>query len=185
MHIKYYILIIGILLISCKTKNTTINKTDKTTNTQNQEYLIGNINIKDLKQNPHISWYNANYERYILDTTALEKIKNQDLLKDITITIFLGTWCRDTKHLLPRFYKILDSIGYNTNKIRLIGVDKEKNSHDGLSENLNIDYVPTFIFYKDKKELNRIVEFTVESLELDMLKILKNDGYKHFYKDVP
>lgn len=185
MNIKYYILIFGMLIISCKVKNVTINKADKITNSENEYLLNGTINIEDLKQEPYSIWFTKNHQRYKLDTITSKEIKNNNLLEDITITIFLGTWCGDSKRLLPRFYKVLDSIGYDTSKIQLIAVDKEKKTYDGLSEKMRIDYVPTFVFYKDNKELNRIVEFTVESLELDILKILKNNGYKHIYEDIP
>ena len=45
----------------------------------------------------------------------------------------------------------------------------------------NIINVPTFIFYRDGKEINRIVELTIESIEKDILKILDGTGYQNAY----
>jgi hypothetical protein len=58
---------------------------------------------------------------------------------------------------------------------------REKNTPQNYEEGLGITNVPTFIFYKDGKELNRIVEFPIEDLESDMLKILQGEPYKHAY----
>ena len=48
----------------------------------------------------------------------------------------------------------------------------------------NIMPIPTLIFYKDGQEMNRIVEFPVESLYKDMAKILKNESYQDAYYDL-
>ncbi|MEJ2614863.1 MAG: hypothetical protein P8Z35_07895 [Ignavibacteriaceae bacterium] len=40
---------------------------------------------------------------------------------------------------------------------------------------MKIELVPTIIFYKDEKELGRIVETPNDSLEKDILKILTGD----------
>ena len=39
------------------------------------------------------------------------------------------------------------------------------------------------IFFKDNKELNRIVEFPIQTLEQDMLEILKGNPYKNAYAE--
>jgi hypothetical protein len=46
---------------------------------------------------------------------------------------------------------------------------------------LNIFKVPTFIFYKDGKEIGRYVEYARVSLEKDILKIVSGLPYKHSY----
>ena len=46
---------------------------------------------------------------------------------------------------------------------------------------MSIINVPTFIFYKDGEELGRIVEYPIQDLESDMLKILSGQPYRHAY----
>jgi hypothetical protein len=54
----------------------------------------------------------------------------------------------------------------------LIGVNREKQGLSDEAEELDIEFVPTIIFYKDGSEIGRIVETPAESLEKDLLKIL-------------
>jgi hypothetical protein len=58
---------------------------------------------------------------------------------------------------------------------------REKTTPQNYEEGLHVTNVPTFIFYKDGKEMNRIVEFPIKTLESDMLTILKGEPYKHAY----
>ena len=93
----------------------------------------------------------------------------------------MGTWCSDSQREVPSFYKIMNAIGYQTNKIDLISVDREKSTPQELEKGLDINYVPTIIFYKYGEEINRIVEAPIESLEKDILTILSGNAYKHTY----
>jgi hypothetical protein len=52
-----------------------------------------------------------------------------------------------------------------------------------LEDGFDITNVPTFIFYRNGKEINRIVESPVISLEKDMLSILAGEVYKHTYAE--
>jgi len=52
-----------------------------------------------------------------------------------------------------------------------------------LEKNQDIINIPTFIFKKDGKEINRIVEFPIESIEKDIFKILSSSDYKNAYAD--
>ena len=109
--------------------------------------------------------------------------KIQPLLRDITLKAFIGTWCEDSQREIPAFYKTLEMAGYNPKNLQLITVSRDKDTPEGLENNFDITYVPTFIFYKDKKELGRIVESTRETLEEDILTILSGHPYKHTYAD--
>jgi tetratricopeptide (TPR) repeat protein len=62
--------------------------------------------------------------------------------------------------------------------------DEYKQSPGGEEEGLNIHRVPTFIFYKDGIEVNRIVEQPVATLEHDMYMILQNENYIPNYNSV-
>ncbi|MGO4913101.1 thioredoxin family protein [Leeuwenhoekiella sp. W20_SRS_FM14] len=145
---------------------------------QQPEMLTGKTQRTQLQAGTFRSWFNPEYEDYTVDSGLLEELK--PLLKDVEITVFMGTWCGDSKRETPRFYKILDAAG-KTEDIELITVDRSKTTPQGLEAGKDIKRVPTLIFSKDGKELGRIVEYPIESLEADMLKILKGEPYKHAY----
>lgn len=144
------------------------------------EMLTGNTQRTQLQTGSFGSWFNPEYEDYTVDTGLIEELK--PLLKDVDITIFMGTWCGDSKRETPRIYKIFDAVD-KADDVELITVDRSKTTPQGLEEGKDIKRVPTLILSKDGKELGRIVEYPIESLEADMLKILKGEPYKHAYAD--
>ena len=115
-------------------------------------------------------WFNSEYELYPAD--SVEVVRFSKKLKDVKITIVMGTWCSDSRREVPRFYKILDQVGFNTQNLTLICVDRNKTAPDGLVEKLDIKLVPTIIFIRDDKEIGRIVETPKENLERDLVKIV-------------
>ena len=114
---------------------------------------------------------------------AREAIDTQlkPLLEGVEIVIFLGTWCIDSQRQVPKFVKILEESGYPTEEIHVVYMTRDKATPQKYEEGLDITNVPTFIFYRNGKEMNRIVEFPIEDLESDMLKILKGEPYKHAF----
>ena len=143
--------------------------------------LIGIKTKEDFKQGPHVEWFENNYNDYVLDKNSVKKIKGH--LKGIKIKAFMGTWCEDSQQQTPRFYKLLDSLKFDPNKLTMITVDRSKKTPDNLQEGLNIFRVPTFIFYKKNKEIGRFVEYPRETLENDILKIVSGQPYKHSYEE--
>lgn len=142
-------------------------------------YLIGVANKESFQDDAFKGWFNSRYEEYTTDKEVVEKLKTA--LEGYTIKGFMGSWCGDSKRETPRFYKLLDETGYNQNDFELITVNRSKKTPDNLQEGFNIIRVPTFIFYKDGKEVGRYVEYPRETLEKDILKIVTNQPYKHSY----
>ena len=143
--------------------------------------LLGKANRKGFQMDAFKDWFNTGYEDYKIDSETLEELK--PLLKDVTITVFMGTWCEDSQRETPHFYKILDEVNFDESKLTLITVSEEKTTPQGFEEGKNITNVPTILFYKNEKELGRIVEYPIESLEKDMLAILSGKEYKHAYAE--
>lgn len=110
------------------------------------------------------------YNNYQPDYETLDSLEGK--LEDVTIKIVFRSTCGDSREQLPRFFKILNELNYPVNTITLIGVNREKQGLSNEAEGLDIEFVPTIIFYKDGKEIGRIVETPAESLEKDLLKIL-------------
>ncbi len=194
---KLFILFSATLLIACnssKEKNKIDESTSKEMISENNKekindtvpyedsvMLLGKANRKGFQMDAFKDWFNAGYEGYSVDSETLEKLK--PLLNDVNITLFMGTWCEDSQRETPHFYKILDEANFDESKLTLITVSDEKTTPQGFEDGKNITNVPTLIFYKNDKELGRIVEYPIESLEKDMLAILSGKEYKHAYAE--
>ncbi|WP_298418237.1 thioredoxin family protein [uncultured Kordia sp.] len=143
--------------------------------------LTGVQSRKAIASAPYDSWFGTTYAVYAADKETLDAVK--PLTNGVKVKIFMGTWCEDSQREVPHFYKIVDVLKLDDANIELITVDEEKETPKHLEDGFNITNVPTFIFMKDGKEMNRIVEFPVTSLEKDMLQILSGEAYKHSYAE--
>jgi thiol-disulfide isomerase/thioredoxin len=147
--------------------------------------LIGKFNKEALLQEPYATWFEKNYNEYEPETEIISQLKTE--LSQYTITLFMGTWCGDSKREVPRFYKILEEANFPLERLTAIAVSRErdiyKQSNGGEEEGLNIHRVPTFIIYKNGIEINRITESPVTTLEEDVLKIIQSN-YKPNYDGV-
>ena len=137
----------------------------------NQDIFFGNGNREVLTKEPFITWYEKEYKGYNVDVETLDEI-TYDELKNVTFQVILGTWCPDSHREVPRFYKIMDHLNFPEEKITLIGVNRNKEAPVRYYQNLQIEKVPTFIIYKNQKEIGRIVESPLKSLEKDFLNIM-------------
>jgi thiol-disulfide isomerase/thioredoxin len=144
-----------------------------------QPFLVGEINIEGLSSNSYKEWFQPNFASYTAETTNLEQVK--DNLSEHQILIFMGTWCGDSKREVPRFIKILESVDFPMKNLKIVAVDKRKDfykkSPQGEEWGLNIRRVPTFIFYKNEREINRIIESPLATLEEDIISIVLQQEY--------
>jgi len=143
--------------------------------------LIGIASRVDFNQQPYASWFKRYYTKYTVDQNTAKKLKKA--LKGVKIKAFMGTWCGDSKRETPRLYKVLDAVKFHYKNLEMITVNRSKRTPANLQEGFNIIRVPTFIFYKNGKEIGRYVEYQRESLEKDILKILTGKPYKHSYEN--
>ena len=180
---KIMILISICLFFSCKSKTTESKKKSEIIIESEEKYvdILGVFERYELNYDPHAKWFKENYNNYSLDKLTAKKI--QPLIKDIEITIFMGTWCSDSRRDSPAFFKLMDFLDVKNQKLELIAMSLEKNTPDSLEKGLEIYNIPTFIFKKDGKEINRIVEFPIETLEKDIFNILSGEDYKNAYAD--
>ena len=147
---------------------TTINFSEQST------WLLGYFNINQLIMEPHSSWFIKGYNSYVPDNVAITRLKEISK-ENLEIKIVLGTWCPDSRREVPRFMKILDIWQFPKDKVTFIGVDNAKLSPIGDYVNLEIERVPTFIFYKENYDVGRIIENPTTSLEQDMVNILSRN----------
>ncbi len=141
--------------------------------------LVGIVHKADFQQSLFQIWFEEGYNSYMPNSETVNSLK--PLFKNIEIKAVMGTWCSDSRREVPHFYKILDESNVKSKKLTMIAVDRTKNTPTNETGDLNITRVPTFIFYKNGVEINRIVEYPIHSLEEDMLQILSGKTYKHAY----
>jgi hypothetical protein len=136
------------------------------------EMMIGRIKASDFLKTPYKSWYKEEYNAYNVDVKELLKCEKID--KSIKIKVFFGSWCGDSRREVPRFIKILDYLKFKNKRVQYTGLDRSKTAPGMNLIEYNIQYVPTFIFYRNGKEIGRIIEAPAESLEKDLIRILSN-----------
>ncbi|HEX2848676.1 MAG TPA: thioredoxin family protein [Chitinophagaceae bacterium] len=118
----------------------------------------GLISRNALEKETSFAWYAENKKvPFTPDKNAVSAIKQS---KDsIQFIVFMGTWCEDSHFVIPRFFSLLDAAGYPSDKITLIGVDRDKKTLDNLAEALHVASAPTIIVMKKGKELGRVIEY--------------------------
>jgi len=171
---KIVLFVCIIVLASCATQKTVSAEKNK------RGDLVGFANKESFAQAPYNTWFNQKFDTYKPDPAVIISLKKA--LKGIKIKGFMGTWCGDSKRETPHFYKILEQADFNLKNLELVTVNRSKKTPTNLQKGLNIKRVPTFIFYKDGKEIGRYVEYARESLEKDILKIVTGEVYKHSYE---
>lgn len=89
------------------------------------------------------------------------------------VTVFLGTWCGDSRREVPRLWKALDAEGGAVPfQIRYVGVDHDKKQPADLIRENDVRYLPTFIVRRGGHEVGRIVETSPHGVEQDLLALL-------------
>lgn len=158
-------------VLAC-TSNPTVEYDQIIINYEGEEILVGPLTLDRLSQE---DWFAYHYDFNDPNTEVLNEINDQ--IHAMEITVFLGTWCSDSREQLPGFIRMLKYLAYDLDKLKLIGLEKKEDrsmvSPGKYEEGKNITHVPTFIFYISGQEIGRIVEFPEKSLEEDMVRIIK------------
>jgi thiol-disulfide isomerase/thioredoxin len=183
-HISIAFIVVLILFSGCRTKKVlSENQTDMKetepgmTMTDFHDpttWLLGYFTRDRLNKAPHCEWYLKGYDEYKPDSLVVNKLTLISK-ENLTVKIVMGTWCPDSRREVPRLMRILDYWKFPMVNVTFIGVDDSKLSPVGEYSKLDIQRVPTFIFYKNNIEAGRIIEVPVTSLEQDMVNILTRE----------
>ena len=152
-------------------------QTEITRDASGEKIIKGFMTKKELATDTAFAWYAQNQKGYTPNTEVTQQYAaNKD---SINLIVFGGTWCGDTKNLLPKFYATTDAAGYPDSRITLIGVDRNKKDSYNLTEAFGIINVPTFIVMKNGKEVGRVVEYgKIGSPEKEVAEIITNASKK-------
>jgi tetratricopeptide (TPR) repeat protein len=155
-------------------------------NEAGQTILAGQASISSMQMPSYKAWYDDSYNKYTVDAGVAQQIK--PLLRNKRMEVFLGSWCGDSRREVPRMIKVLQQAGMDTAKLSLVFVDNSsasyKQSPQHEERGKNIHHVPSFIVYDGNKEMGRIIESPLASLEKDLLAILTQQSYQPNYRAI-
>ncbi len=142
---------------------------------ETEDFILTREKLNDTIKYP---WFKKDYESYKPKSLSWNSIR--DNRKHLSFIVIGGSWCDDTHLWLPKFLKTIEGAGVRQKNIRIYGVDRDK-KFPGSTRNktapetdYKVDRVPVFIvLYKDK-EIGRITESVRNSVEDDILQILKD-----------
>ncbi|MFI5222534.1 MAG: thioredoxin family protein [Bacteroidia bacterium] len=137
--------------------------------TQKEFILYGKIKRSQLSEK--FPWFETNYNNYKPNDSTLLELNTYS--KELKVLVVMGTWCDDSKTNVPAFFKIADKTFMEESQVEIIGVDREKKCTRFDLKKYKIERVPTFILFMKGQQLGSIIENPHESLEKDMLHIVR------------
>ena len=143
------------------------------TNDRDEKHLCGPVLIDQLTSDSlYAKWFESSYRDFAMTEAQPKWTKG---LEDLTVDIYFGSWCGDSKNYVPKFIHLWDSLGLDRDQLNLIGLydgkENYKQGPKGEEKGLKIHRVPTFIFRESDNEIARIVETPRTSLERDVAQI--------------
>jgi thiol-disulfide isomerase/thioredoxin len=134
-----------------------------------EKVLVGKLTIEQLIDLP--GWFGTSFLEYQPLPEYMDQIPRY--MDGVNIVCVLGTWCSDSKREVPRFLRIMQLKNIDPQRFVMLGVDRNKISPNGETAAYGIEKVPTFVFFRDGKEIGRIVEAPLGSLEKNVLGIVR------------
>jgi hypothetical protein len=130
--------------------------------------LTGHVTRAGLED--YETWKTLRAQDYTPDASAVRTIAERG--KDVRVLAIVATWCPDSKREVPRFFKIYDQARLGMGQVTLVGVDRSKKDAEGLTAKHEVLRVPTFVFFRGDKEIGRVTERAVTTLENDIAVIM-------------
>ena len=133
---------------------------------ENSSMAVGKISQEQLLSD--YQYFQQSYRMYSLSEEEMLEIKRWPT--GLHVEVYFGTWCHDSQREVPRFLKVLNETAGMSS--RLVGLDYNKSEPNGTAKNHDIKYTPTFIVYRDNKEVGRIIERPKVSITADISAML-------------
>ncbi|MEO1088617.1 MAG: thioredoxin family protein [Acidobacteriota bacterium] len=115
--------------------------------------LLGEVSREQIEL-AEPTWVAAQVEAEVEADAALELSTLEG--GDVSVTVYLGTWCDDSKRELARFWRALDDAGYFDVDVTYLAVDRSDKRPPELAEDQQIFWVPTFIVERGGEEVGRL-----------------------------
>ncbi|MEO9884578.1 MAG: thioredoxin family protein [Balneola sp.] len=131
------------------------------------EYLSGPVTEAQIRE---VKIFDLYTKRYDPDQDIIKKLNQvQD---SILVDVFMGTWCHDSKREIPAFFKIMEVIDNPLISANYTALEYRRSGPKDIIKQNNIKRTPTFIIYKNGKEIGRIIEEVEVSVESDLYKVI-------------
>jgi thiol-disulfide isomerase/thioredoxin len=129
----------------------------------------------DMIDEPTFSWLTTGMEEYAPNKEAVQFLKAN--LNKYTLFIAVGTWCGDSKDLLPKLFRVLQDAGLSHENILMAGLDRDKTTFTKEGKKAvrkyKIKLLPTFVVLDGNgHEVGRIEESVNKSVEEDLMAII-------------
>jgi len=142
--------------------------------------IFGQVTSETFMQEPFNEWFIKNTNEYEIDPLDLSgKVKKS--ISRYNITVYMGTWCGDSRKEVPRMIKVLKALDFDMSRVKIQALDQYKQAKDRGELGLNIHRVPTIIFSKNGREKGRIVEHPISSIAQDINQIITSNKYQSNY----
>lgn len=138
-----------------------------------EDILIGYCNLEGLKGDIFKEAYVHELDTYKVNDSLIYYLGQK--LQGISFKVIMGTWCEDTRREVPRFINVLFTAGFDPTiqeNFEAICVDSEKKAKGIDLDEYKFEKVPTFIIYREGKEIGRIIETPQTTIEQDLMNIL-------------
>lgn len=169
---RYLLAITALIIMSTTTKaQNIIKKYETSTDSINGRVVFrGLVDFKALDAEPTFDWYDNGIAKYKPKKRYINTLKNE--LPKYSIVVVMGTWCGDSRDMLPKLHNVLEQSGYPMDKLAMYGVDRSKTTGHGQEKPYDIHFVPTVILFDGSKEIGRIIETVHKSVEADLAAII-------------
>lgn len=167
------LIIMSLFISKTMTAQDYVRELDKKTD---KVLLRGKITFDDILKETTCSWLGAGAKAYEPKREAVDQLSK--IAGDYKFVVFAGTWCSDTKDLLPKFYKVLIDAGIDLHAVEMYGVNRAKEALNIESALYGIKNIPTIIVMYQFREVGRIVESVNSSIEEELNAIILKDYNK-------
>lgn len=130
---------------------------------------IGPVTAQEIIEHDRI--FRIYVDRYDPDEESIEYLSSQE--DSLSLYIFFGNWCRESKKYIPGLMKTLKMVESDLIEATYIGVDDQKKYPESFLNKFDIEYIPTVVVLKDGFEIGRIEEKPQGSIEFDLIQIVK------------
>lgn len=135
--------------------------------------LVGEVS-RDEVESAVPTWVQAEIEAS-LDPAAVQDLSMVE--PGAEVTVFLGTWCSDSKRELSRLWRAFDEMaGLVPFEVTYIAVGRDKEQPEARIEGSGLEYVPTFIVRRGGEEVGRIVEEAPHGIVEDLEALLSGEA---------
>jgi thiol-disulfide isomerase/thioredoxin len=131
------------------------------------DYLSGPVTEQQIRE---VKIFDLYTERYKPDPEIIAKLNT--IQDSVLVDVFMGMWCHDSKREIPAFFKIMESIDNPLITANYTALEYRRRGPKDIIKENNIKRTPTFIIYKNGKEVGRIIEEVEVSMESDLYEII-------------